>query len=275
MPRDPRIRHSAIMTGWVRHRRHRPAPHAFRFPICMLYLDLDEIDAVFGGRWLWSARRAALIRFRRSDYLVNDDPQQSLGEAVRSRVRVQTGRRIDGPVRLLTIPRAVGVSFSPVSFYYCFESDGRTLGAVVAEITNTPWLERHAYVLDVGDAPERREQRSQRWSFDKGFHVSPFMPMDQRYVWHFAQPPRVDDGKLAVVMHNHDAEGQRVFDATLSLRRRPIRLGNRLRMMLGYPAMNLQALAAIYAHAGLLRLKGAPFYPHPGRPSRPAMENQS
>jgi DUF1365 family protein len=41
-----------------------------------------------------------------------------------------------------------------VSFYYCFDAGG-TLHSIVAEITNTPWKERHAYVLPVATAERR------------------------------------------------------------------------------------------------------------------------
>ena len=60
---------SALYTGWVRHRRWNPVPHAFRYPLFMLYLDLDELDRVFAGRWLWSTTRPALARFRREDHV--------------------------------------------------------------------------------------------------------------------------------------------------------------------------------------------------------------
>ena len=51
-----------------------------------------------------------------------------------------------GPLRLLTMPRIAGLVFNPVSFYYAFEPDGETLAGVLAEVTNTPWGERHTYL---------------------------------------------------------------------------------------------------------------------------------
>ena len=45
---------SALYVGWVRHRRLTPRPHAFRYRLFLLWLDLDELDRVFAGRWLRS-----------------------------------------------------------------------------------------------------------------------------------------------------------------------------------------------------------------------------
>ena len=137
--------HSAVYTGRLRHRRFGPVPHAFSYGITLLWLDLAELDDVFRGRWLWSVRRPALARFRREDYLGGDG--QPLDVAVRDRVARETGRRPKGPIRLLTQIRMLGFCFNPVSFYYCYDEHDTRVEAIVAEITNTPWNERHAYVL--------------------------------------------------------------------------------------------------------------------------------
>jgi len=175
---------SAIYEGWVRHRRYTPHAHAFRYRVCMLYLDLDEIDEVFRGRRLWSVGSRNLAEFRRSDYL--GDPAMPLADAVRERVRAETGRAPAGPIRLLTHLRYFGHCFNPVSFYYCYHADGTTLDTIVAEITNTPWKERHGYVLPVASA--ERHASVHAWAFRKAFHVSPFLPMDRDYAWRFTEP---------------------------------------------------------------------------------------
>lgn len=128
--------HSAVYEGVVRHRRGTPRPHAFSYRMAQLYLDLDEVDAVFRGRWLWSVGRRNLAEFRRADFL--GPAEQPLKEAVKDRVEAAIGERPAGPVRLLTHLRYAGVVFNPVSFYYCFDADGETLHSIVAEITNTP-----------------------------------------------------------------------------------------------------------------------------------------
>src|SRR5688500_4198941 len=165
---------SALYTGWIRHRRFGPAKNEFRYRIFMSYLDLAELPALFDRRWLWSARGPALAWFRREDFLGPQDVP--LDEAVRAVVQERTGLAPRGPIRLLTQLRFFGYSFNPVSFYYVFGEDSR-LETIVAEITNTPWKERHVYVLPITGAA-RVGSHAWRFGFAKEFHVSPFMPMD-------------------------------------------------------------------------------------------------
>jgi DUF1365 family protein len=242
---------SCIYEGWVRHRRHAPVKNAFRYSMYMLYLDLDELDEVFRGRWLWSVRRPAMAWFRRRDHL--GDPDVPLNEAVRDLVESRTGRRPDGPIRLLTHPRYFGYVMNPVSFYYCFDADGKRVDTIVAEVHNTPWGEMHTYVLDAAG-----HERRKRFRFDKTFHVSPFMGMDQQYDWRFVDPGE----RLPVHMENWE-DGQLLLDATMALKRRPITGGRLARMLVRYPFMTGKVIAAIYFQALRLWLKRCPFYPHP------------
>ena len=219
-----------------------------------MYLDLAELDHLFEGRALWSVNRGNLAQFRRSDYL--GDPEIPLDAAVRARIREVCGRAPSGPIRLLTHLRTFGHCFNPVSIYYCYGDDGRTLDTVVAEITNTPWKERHSYVLPVDAA--QRHGRALRWDFRKAFHVSPFLPMQRDYAWRFTAPQ--DD--LRVHMDVLDA-GTRDFDATLVLQRREFTGANLARVLMRYPAMTLRVVAAIHWQALLIFLRRNPVYDHP------------
>ena len=176
---------SALYEGWVRHRRHEPVEHEFRYRLYMAYLDLAELPEVLDRVPLWSARRPAPAWFRRSDYLDVDH---------------------DGPVRLLAEVRTFGHLFNPVSLYYCFDPRGERVERVLAEVTNTPWGERHTYTLDAMDA-----------TIGKAFHVSPFLGMDSEYRIRMTTPGE----QLRV--HMESRRGDRVdFDATLALRRREL-----------------------------------------------------
>ena len=250
---------SAIYEGWVRHRRHAPHAHAFRYRMYLLYLDLAEIDRVFAGRWLWSVNRRNLAEFRRSDYL--GDPAVPLDQAVRARIREACGRAPTGPIRLLAHLRTCGHCFNPVAFYYCYADDGTTLDTIVAEITNTPWKERHSYVLPIAAAD--RHGTALRWDFRKAFHVSPFMPMQRDYSWRFTVPNNAaPDAALRVHMDVLDGIA-RDFDATLVLQRRQLTGANLARVLLHFPAMTLRVVAAIHWQAFLIFLRRNPVYSHP------------
>ena len=260
---------SAIYEGWVRHRRYAPRAHRFTYRIAMLYLDLDELDRVFARRRFWSVERRGVAEFRRSDYL--GDPTQPLATVVRDHVEAATGNRPVGPVRLLTHLRYFGHNFNPVSFYYCYAADGVTLEAILAEITNTPWKERHAYVLPLATATRHGSARA--WEFDKTFHVSPFLPMRCRYDWRFDTPGDALRVHMQVCNAERDA-AVREFDATLVLRRREISAVNLARVLLRFPLMTLKVVAAIHWQALRLWARGNPVYAHPPHtppaPSQPA-----
>jgi uncharacterized protein len=253
---------SALYSGWVRHRRFGPAAHAFRYPVVLTYLDLAELGDVFAGRWGWSTRRPALAWFRRGDFL--GPAHVPLDTAVRDLVHARTGVRPSGPIRLLTQLRFLGFSFNPVSFYYVFDEAGAHVETIVAEITNTPWRERHAYVLPIREAA-RAGTRSWRFEFDKRFHVSPFMPMEQRYRWWFGAP----GSGLLVHMQNLEGTNRRpLFDATLRLERREICGRSLAAALLRFPLGPVRVLALIYWQALWLLLKRVPFHVHPTK--RPA-----
>jgi DUF1365 family protein len=218
----------------------------------MMYLDLAELPQVFDRVPLWSARRRALAWFKRADYL--GDPRVPLDTAVRELVLARTGARPTGPIRLLTHLRYFGYCMNPVSFYYCFDEAGAALETIVAEITNTPWGERHQYVLSVA----RSAPRIRRFEFDKEFHVSPFLPIDMRYRWSFSEPL----GRLFVNMQNF-TDDEPVFDATLALTQEPISAGALIRVLGAFPLMTLKVIAAIHWQALRLWVKRTPFYSHP------------
>ena len=248
---------SALYEGWVRHRRVADVAHDFRYNVALAYVDVDDLPQALAFAPLASATRRSLLRLRRADLL--GDPDLPIGDAVRDHVASQTGARPAGPVRVLTALRSFGIGFNPVRFYYCFEprhGEGpEQLEAVVAEVTNTPWGERHAYVL-ARDADGRLAGVT-----PKRLHVSPFLPMSHDYHWRVTTPA----SELVVHLESRTTgeAGERAFDATMRLRRRPLTRATLASTLVRYPPQTLRIVAGIYGQALRLKLKGAPYHRRP------------
>ncbi len=245
--------HSCLYEGVVRHQRFTPFSHQFRYRLFLAYLDLDELDKVFQRSWLWSMSKWAVARFCRSDHL--GDVSRPLDECVRDIVAASIGRRPAGPIRLLTHLRYFGYLMNPVSFYYCFDPQGIEVEAVVAEVNNTPWGERHCYVLDHNRLDSGKLLRK---SHPKEFHVSPFLPMDMEYRWSLSTPGE------RLFLHIDDCrEGKLDLTASMLLRRREITPLSLATTLARYPLMTVKVIAAIYWQAFRLWWKKATYYPHP------------
>ena len=249
---------SCIYEGRVRHRRFSPRRHEFSYSLYMMYLDLDELPGLFDRFWLWSAKRFNLAWFNRADHM--GDCAQPLQETVRDRLYQHTGIRTEGPIRLLTHCRYFGFGFNPVSFYYCYDKDDTRVENIIAEVNNTPWGEQYCYVLSEADnvSNEGAAAGHKRYRPVKDFHVSPFMPMNIDYDWRFNQP----DNRLTVHMQNF-IDNEKLFDATLDLKYRPITSLNMARVLTQYPIVTVKVVAGIYFEALRLLLKRIPFFDHP------------
>ena len=254
---------SCIYEGWVHHRRASPSVHGFKYRLFFMFLDLDELPGLFDGNWLWSARRPALAWFRREDHLVASG--NSLAEDVRSMVQAQTGRRPVGKIFLLTHLRYFGHVFNPLSVYYCYEADG-TLGDMILEVSNTPWGERHWYVLprqtNRAHTPKRRLH-----NVEKKMHVSPFLPMNMSYRLRANTPAE----QLALSLSNWQGD-HRIFKADLALIRRELSPARLNLMLLKFPFMTLRVTMAIHWQALRLWLKKIPFLPHPDKRTKTSWE---
>jgi DUF1365 family protein len=239
---------SAVYEGTVVHRRPGADGHRFTMPVRMALLDLDEVDDVLRLHPLCSATRPAPLRFRRSDYL--GDPEVPLASSVRDLVADRTGHRPTGPISVLTNLRSWGWLFNPISCYFCFDEDGAGVEWMVAEVTNTPWHQRHAYV--VGPPGTHR--------FAKAMHVSPFLPMDLDYRVEYAAP----SADLRVAFTVVGSDGMELY-AGLSMGRRPVSRRSLARLVWAPRRGTMGVSFGIYRQALGLWRKGTRFHPHPDR----------
>jgi DUF1365 family protein len=248
---------SALYEGSLHHARTDATPHAFSYRVLMAWLALEELPGALDAHPLWSARRPAPVRFRRQDF--HGPTDVPLDRAVRDTVARETGRYPTGPIRLLAGLRTWGWSFNPIAFYFVLTPDGTEVDVLLAEVTNTPWHERHAYVLPIGAAEQREPLR-----FAKELHVSPFLDLELDHCLSFTRP-----GAPELRIRMDDRRGEdREFTASLDLHRLPLdrrSMGGALRR---HPVPAQRTSAGIYLQALQLRAKGAPFRTHPAKRRR-------
>ena len=250
----------AIYVGTLRHRRFRPVLHAFTYPVFLVMLDVDRIPELMRvspfssyNRWNWAA-------YDERDHF--GDPSLSLRERLKRDAAAHGVTLPDGPIFLLTHLRYLGYCFNPVSFYYLLGRSGK-LEMMLAEVNNTfgetcnYWLTPECEQTNTAAQP--LESAARRYETRKVFHVSPFLELGHQYTWIFTPP-----GERLVAHMNTRKSKSVVFDATLTLERRPWNARELRSVLVEYPWMTAKVIAAIYWQALRLWLKGVPYVPHPG-----------
>jgi hypothetical protein len=243
---------SGLYSGVVTHARLKPRRHRLRYALFMLLLDLDKIDDLAARSRLFARNRWGLLSFRDADH--GDGSGGSLRVWAESHL-ARAGLPVGGPIRLLAMPRVLGLGFNPLSVWFCHRKDG-TLSALIYEVRNT-FGEKHSYLIAADHAAVVRQV------CEKGFFVSPFMDMDLTYGFRIAPPGE----RVSIGVEVKDAEGV-VLSAAFAGRRAPFTDGALWGAWLSHPWMTLGVLAAIHWEALKIWLKGEALRPRPLPPER-------
>lgn len=249
--------HEGIYRGWVKHQRHLPHPHQFTYPLAMVMLDLDTLQQQFNQSAFWSLERFNLISFYRRDYLKSSE--KDLKTAVQDLIQQRCGEKFEGQVKILTHPRYLGFAFNPVTFYFCSDTQ-QQLRFIVAEINNTPWNERYAYVLQIDDTTDTQHLI---FDFDKQFHVSPFMPMNIHNRWRFTF-----NQQALVVNMLLTQDDTKQFDVTMKLHAAPLTKPAMRWLPIKFPLQTVAVVFRIYWQALRLWIKKNPLIGHPQTPPK-------
>jgi hypothetical protein len=254
---------SSIYHGTVTHHRFAPKVHRFSYEVSMFHLYLDELpslDAHFARLHFADAssarareratRRFGHFTFDRRDFL--PDTQGPLDQAARARYAALSGGEVPPKVSILANLRSLGWNFNPITVYF-FHDDADRVVTAMAEVTNTPWGERHCYDLGVPGST----------SFDKAHHVSPFLAMEGRYQLAYREPGERFTLSMALFDRASEGTGARRLNASMSFARVALTEASLRGLARRSPDMALRVSRRIYFHAARLWLKGVPFVKHP------------
>lgn len=238
---------SCLYIGETYHQRFVPKSHKFSYQIMMFWLDLDEVQTLDSSLQLFSANKFNWIQFKRSDFLSPD--KENLKDEVLNKMSTLAGQQLSGKVYLLSPLRILGIYFSPVNFYYLQDNNGN-FSHMLAEVSNTPWNERHCYLVNL----------AQQGDTQKAFHVSPFNPIDMQYKWRIKEPGE----KLNLTLECHKEDKH--FTAAIALKRHELSQQAMRKSLLQFPHMTIKTVFGIYWQALKLFVKKMPIYDHPGKP---------
>ena len=256
-----------LFVGDLVHARTGAVAHTFRYPVYTYAFDLDELPELARRHPWFGHNRVRPVALHDRDHL--DAGPGTLREKL-TRALAAAGVADDfARVTLVTGARFFHYAFNPVSFFYCYGSDG-AVRCVVAEVNNT-FGERHPYVL--ADLERRGGFYEPRRTVGKVFYVSPFYDMTGEYRFRFSDLRERLDIQVRL-----EREGQTAFAARLAGEPRPFDgasfartlAGQPLSAVLTVPRIAWQAAKLHYGKKVAVHAKPLPAHPLTRRTAAPS-----
>jgi len=247
--------------GEVRHARLRPKGHCFAYPTYFLMLPLRALRVRPSPEL--ARNRFGLLSFRDADH---GDGRADCLAWIDELLERQGIADAAGEVWLHCIPRILGFTFKPVSFWYCHRRNA-TLAAIVVEVNNT-FGERHCYLLCGPELGFGREM-----SAAKQFHVSPFCEVSGSYRFRFMRTdvhstdggPRHGPARTVARIDYHDVAGV-LLKTSVSGVLEPLTRQRIRKALVSVPLLTLGVVARIRWQALKLWLKRVPLVRKPAAP---------
>lgn len=258
---------SSIYWGRVSHTRFLPKVHRFTYRVMMFDIYLDEIDDLVDTHWALRTEghitsRSEKVKLsnklpwrfvlRRSDFLPTYDG--TLEEAARSAYRELTGQEAPGRISMMANLRSMNWNFNPITLFFYYNESG--IERTIAEVTNTPWGERHLYLLNAPGSTR----------FTKAHHVSPFLEMAGEYEINYKK----DSDHFDLVMGLYDLNyehpedlGVRRLSAVMDFEREDLNDSALHAATKRFPDMAFRVSLGIYVQAAKIFAKGIKYVPHP------------
>jgi DUF1365 family protein len=250
---------SSIYQGTVSHERVFPTRHKFDYSMYFFWLKLNEIEHAQSSIRYFSVNKKQWYQFLTTDYFKAEKPRSALAleNAAKQKMSTLGAPALNGDIYFMGQIRALGIFFSPVNFYFHKNKQSNRFDWMLAEVSNTPWNERHYYLVNL-----LTQENS-----EKVFHVSPFNPMDMQYRWQIAQPGASFDLALSCIKE------KRHFTASMSMKKLPLNSQQMRSLLFRMPSTTIRTLIGIYWQALKLFAKRTPIYGHPGPSTSTMKEN--
>lgn len=269
----PSLERSCLYYGRVKHTRLKGgATHHLDYPIFFSYLNLHEMQQISWSLWPIFAVNKPWITFCSFDtsYHLKDyeggnhvNLQDAVLQFMSEKSLSKLTKSAFSHVQILTHLTYFGYCFNPISIYYLKTEDDRTK-AVIAEVSNTPWIEMHSYALHESipnveyQYHENEQKVTAKWM--KAFHVSPFMEMDYRYSFSFHEPTeKCRVTSQLIKLSTNDTW----FTASFDMQKLPITPLNLLWVLVFYPLHTRIIQVWIHVEAVKLFFKEVPTFEHP------------